>query len=733
MGICLPSPSSRYLLRGVCKKGDLDLSRLKPFFLCIFILLLAPAGGHAQQPVSSPKVQQLLQLLGDKDVQDWLETTKAAQPTAKKATARADAGAFLSGRLQDIRVHLQALVRAVPQVPRALADAGARLRDNAAGYGFFSIVLLAAGFVLLGLAVQWLFRRAAGGLRAPASAATAATPAARAGAHFSRLLVGLGNVAAFAAGSLGGFLLFQWPDMLRTVVVTFLLAALAVMVAHTLLAILFGPPEAAAGEDTDERLLPMPDDTAHHFRHRLILAIGWFAFGDAFVQVLKLLAVDRDVVHLAAYILGLGLVAIGIEAVWRRPGAQLAQAAGQAAADATTARQSWLYTAVFAALWLLWVAGTMRVFWLLVVATALPLVISWSRRAVSHLFRRAPEGEGEIAASDLLGVTVERVIRAALILAAIWVLSWAWGIGIHSLTDSDSGLTKIVRGLLSALIILLAADLAWQLTKTLVDTFLLRAADPGEPGSEEAIRHAKMRTLLPIVRNLAMVFLATLAVLMALSSLGVQIGPLIASAGVAGVAIGFGAQTVVKDVISGMFYLFDDAFRVGEYIVAGEYMGTVESFSLRSVRLRHHNGPVYTIPFGELGAIQNMSRDYAIDKFRLTVTYDSDLDKARKLIKKIGLELMEDPELAGSIIEPMKMQRVDNFGDYGIVLKVKMKTKPGEQFQVRKVAFPLIKKAFDENGIGFAFPTVKVAEGDSDSKPAVAQQALSIEAQKAAQ
>ena len=127
-----------------------------------------------------------------------------------------------------------------------------------------------------------------------------------------------------------------------------------------------------------------------------------------------------------------------------------------------------------------------------------------------------------------------------------------------------------------------------------------------------------------------------------------------------------------------------------------------------------------------------MSRDYVIDKFRLTVTYDSDLEKARKLIKKVGEQLMEDPELEGMIIEPMKMQRVDSFGDYGIVLKCKVMTRPGEQFMVRKKAFPMIKKLFDENDIEFAFPTVKVAEGNDDSKIAAAQQALAVEASKQA-
>ena len=111
--------------------------------------------------------------------------------------------------------------------------------------------------------------------------------------------------------------------------------------------------------------------------------------------------------------------------------------------------------------------------------------------------------------------------------------------------------------------------------------------------------------------------IAVLAGLMALSALGVEIGPLIAGAGVVGVAVGFGAQTLVKDVISGIFYLLDDAFRVGEYIQSGSYKGTVESFSLRSVKLRHHRGPVYTVPFGELGAVQNMSRDWVIDKFQI--------------------------------------------------------------------------------------------------------------------
>ncbi len=138
---------------------------------------------------------------------------------------------------------------------------------------------------------------------------------------------------------------------------------------------------------------------------------------------------------------------------------------------------------------------------------------------------------------------------------------------------------------------------------------------------------------------------------MALTAIGVEIGPLIAGLGVLGVAVGFGAQSFVRDVIAGMFYLMDDAFRVGEYIQAGHYKGTVEGFSIRSVKLRHHRGPVFIVPFSLLGAVENMSRDWVIDKIAIGIAYDSDLNLAKKLIKKIDLDLAKDPDF-GPLIPP---------------------------------------------------------------------------------
>ncbi|GEO17582.1 mechanosensitive ion channel family protein [Microvirga aerophila] len=377
-----------------------------------------------------------------------------------------------------------------------------------------------------------------------------------------------------------------------------------------------------------------------------------------------------------------------------------------------------LLTAYSVVLWVLWVGGLERLFWLAVVAMLLPKAIVVGQQAVAHLLRSTAEEEAP--RRGVLEVVVERGLRTALIVAAALFLADVWGVDLVQMTSRDTLATRLVRGALTGVVVLLLADFLWQVIKAVVDAKLAETAVAVEPDTEAAIRQARLRTLLPIFRNILFVVIAVLAGLTALSGLGVEIGPLIAGAGVFGVAVGFGAQTLVKDVISGVFYLLDDAFRVGEYIQSGSYKGTVESFSLRSVKLRHHRGPVYTVPFGQLGAVQNMSRDWVIDKFQIGVTYGTDLEKARKLIKRIGQELAEAPEFARHIIEPLKMQGVEQFGDYAIQIRCKMTTRPGEQFVIRRTAFARIKQAFDENGIQFATPTVQVS-GSEETTPAAAR------------
>jgi len=203
--------------------------------------------------------------------------------------------------------------------------------------------------------------------------------------------------------------------------------------------------------------------------------------------------------------------------------------------------------------------------------------------------------------------------------------------------------------------------------------------------------------------------LLVMVTLILLSALGVNIGPLIAGAGVFGLAIGFGAQTLVKDIISGVFFLIDDAFRVGDYVDTAGVKGMVEQISLRSMRLRHPRGMVNTIPFGSMGTVTNFSRDYIISKLDFRVRYDADVNKIKKIIKKkVYMEVLKNEELASSLLSPIKSQGVREMGDSAMMMRVKFKSIPGEQFVLRKEIFRRMQEAFREEGIEFAHKNVTV-------------------------
>ncbi|MEM8626285.1 MAG: mechanosensitive ion channel family protein, partial [Pseudomonadota bacterium] len=182
--------------------------------------------------------------------------------------------------------------------------------------------------------------------------------------------------------------------------------------------------------------------------------------------------------------------------------------------------------------------------------------------------------------------------------------------------------------------------------------------------------------------------------------------------------IGFGAQTLVRDIISGAFFLLDDAFRKGEYIDVGSVKGTVEKISLRSFQLRHHLGMLHTIPFGEVQFLTNFSRDWVMMKLPLRLTYDTDVEKVRKLVKKLGISLLEDPTVGHLFLQPLKSQGVIQMEDSAMIVRVKFMTKPGDQWVVRKRVYADIRELFDREGIKFAHREVTVRIPDLDGKKA---------------
>jgi small-conductance mechanosensitive channel len=678
-------------------------------FLVVAALLLAALIAPSAAPTKSDDIPRnvatLLDLLADPDVQAWLKKQREDKAAAPVAEPRAPSH-WVADRIEDIRVNATRLVGVVPRLGRELSAAGAMFMDDLESSGRVGLAGLVALLAVAAVGSRLLYDRAL--KRVAAASPPAQGPVSRLAVRLAAEL-GRGLVVLVAASL--AFVAFDvWPDVVERAALSFLTAYAVVLAVSALGRFLLVPAEAAP----DYRLVPLDARRADYWRTAVNRMTALLAFGTAAVIALKMFGFSDDARELVSDILGL-VVLIGALIVIHRapepvaPVAPLALVAGDAAEaeiGAATApekrrRVRWraFASAFVVVLWLIWVFEVDPVFWLLAVIGALVPLLSVADLAATHALAEAAGGVDEPTSYKAL---VRPGLRFALMVVALLAVAFAWRVDLVGIATGTSAHAEMAQGVITALLILLVADFGWRVLRTLIDQRIVRlnqatlAGAPGDPSQ------GRLNTLLPIFRNFLMVTIAAMAVLMALAALGVEIGPLIAGAGIAGVAIGFGAQTLVRDIISGVFYLLDDAFRVGEYIESGSYKGTVESFSLRSVKLRHGRGAVYTVPFGVLGAIQNLSRDWAIDKLRLNIAYDTDFEQARKLIKKVGLELAEDPELKSLILEPLKMQGVEDFGDNGIKITLKYMCKPGQQSAVRRRAYVEIKKAFDENGIRFA-------------------------------
>lgn len=320
------------------------------------------------------------------------------------------------------------------------------------------------------------------------------------------------------------------------------------------------------------------------------------------------------------------------------------------------------------------------------------------------------------ARSERFVRVVQTGFRVILFAVAVFAMGVAWQIAGVSMAQSEMG-QRVISGVIDIGITLLLAYVLWEVVIAILDQSIPKPADDdappvadGEGGGGGATRR---ETLAPLLRGTFIVFLVGVVIISVLSALGVQITPLLAGAGVFGLAVGFGAQKLVQDIISGVFFLLDDAFRRGEYIDVGEVKGVVEKISIRSMQLRHHMGSLHTIPFGEIRYLTNFSRDWVMMKLKLRLAYGTDPERVRKLVKKLGQQLLDDPEVGELFMEPLKSQGVFSMeDDSAVIFRIKFMTKPGDQFVVRKTVYAAINELFEREGIEFAHRvvTVRVAE-----------------------
>ncbi|MCB1741570.1 MAG: mechanosensitive ion channel family protein, partial [Gammaproteobacteria bacterium] len=317
---------------------------------------------------------------------------------------------------------------------------------------------------------------------------------------------------------------------------------------------------------------------------------------------------------------------------------------------------------------------------------------------------------------------LQSLARGLLIAGAVLVLLEVWGLSPFMVLGAGAR-DAALEALFKAAVSIAIGVVVWQAARAAIDPRMPGPRSVLAGDEEHNAPSSRTETLMPLLRKTVLVVVVLFTSLMTIAALGVEIGPLLAGAGVVGLAIGFGAQALVRDIVSGIFFLIDDAFRVGEYIEFGDLRGEVEAISLRSLKLRHHRGALHTVPFGELRAVTNYNRDWVIYKMEFRLPAETDVEKVRKLIKKLGQQLLEHPEHGDKFLQPLKSQGIHRVEENAIILRTKFMCKPREQFMIRREAYRQIQQVFKENGIELAPRTVTVRGGDESGGAAALQAA----------
>jgi small conductance mechanosensitive channel len=357
------------------------------------------------------------------------------------------------------------------------------------------------------------------------------------------------------------------------------------------------------------------------------------------------------------------------------------------------------------------------------------LLVRFVEELSAHGFAVAPELKAhfpllEQRANRYLPILTGLVSAAVYVLAALAVLQ-AWDFGSFAWFETGIG-RRVTGGLLSIALVLAIALAAWEIFAAAIERHLAALDANGAPS------RARRRTLLPLLRTTMLCVIVVIAALIILSQIGINIAPLLAGAGVVGLAIGFGSQALVKDIITGLFILIEDQIAVGDIVDVGkDHAGVVEAISMRTIRLRDQGGVVHTVPFSEVTSIKNMTKDYAYAVARVGIAYGEDIDRVAEILRGVCDELMADETTGPLILDPFDYQGVDRLDEFSVILLLRVRTLPGKQFSVGRALNQLIKIAFEKHGIAGRDPSPVLVTGpaataaakpdDDDGEAAVAR------------
>ena len=720
------------------------------FLLWLACLVLPVASSFAQNaaPPAEPAkhntidVQQLEELVGKlenpaqrdqflKDLKAVIEAQKAVAPEPEEEPLvelppPETLGAGLIFAISSgIRTFSENIMEAVSVVQR-LPEAGQWVQEQLSHRGSRNFWLgLATKLILVivgGYAAEWILRRL---LVRPCRRLEAAQPASwltRLLLAFARAALDLLPIAAFAAAAYLLLPLAGSGERARFVVLAVVNAHILVGVVSSAARLLFMPNASSL------RLLRLGDETAAYLfiwirRLAAIVIYGYF-----FAEVATLLGMRHSGQLFIQRFVGLITVTMLVVLVMQNRKVVSDWLRGRGEVDVTAVAPSafgvfrrrladiWhvlvaVYLVAFYVVWILNIG-----FGFLLRATALTvavlviarLLIIASSRIIERAFRvghdltlRYPGLEARANRYlPALGRTLRIVIY---VLAGVLILQ-AWGVESVEWLTSRAGV-RVIGTVLGILVVLTLALVLWEMISMGLDRYGARI-DASSRSS------ARVRTLLPLLRTIILVVLSVMVGLVVLSQIGINITPLLAGAGVIGLAVGFGSQKLVQDVINGLFILAEDTVSVGDAVKIDDNAGVVEAMSIRNMRLRDASGSVITVPFSEVKTIVNMSRDYGKYVFDISVAYKEDIDKVFGILRSLDEDLRKDEKFGALIIAPLEIVGIEKFTESAVIVRALYTTLPTKQWDVGREFNRRLKKRFDEMDIDFSFPTLTVYKGE---------------------
>lgn len=691
---------------------------------------LAQTDAPERQAVSVDDLERLIGTLeDDAERQRLVAQLRTLIEAQRQQAAEPEAGpvssviALLSDRVENFADQLSATAVVLGDVPRLLDWVRSQVADPAARERWIAVLGKLFVVLALGLFGDRIVNALLAGARRNLDGRNGHSWPSRLLLAVARLALDLVPIAVFAALAYLALPLLSVKGEARS-------AALLIIVGYVAArAVLAAALAVLAPRAPGLRLLPVSDETANYLYIWARRLVGVTVYGFVAIATARLLGLPASSYGFALKVLGLIVAAMLVILVLQNRG-QVGDAIRGSGEEGGSRHlrglrnrlaDVWhvlavLYVVVIYGIWALNVRGgfeyVSRASLLTVVVLALAAVAATAaRRIVARAFSishdlRSEFPQLEARANRYLPV-LYGVLRGGITVITVLALLQAWGINSIAWLTSDFG-GRMVSGLLSIAAVVIVALIVWELASSAIERYLTQTDGEGH----QVERSARARTLLPLLRNVIMVFLVVMVVLIALSELGINIAPLLAGAGVVGLAIGFGSQKLVQDLITGAFILFEDTIAVGDVVKLGEHSGVVEAISIRTIRLRDLTGSVHTIPFSTVGTVVNLTKDFSFYAMEVGIAYREDTDEVVAVLRQLGEELMADPDFGHLILAPLEVLGVDRFDASSVVIKARIKTLPVKQWSVGREFNRRMKKRFDELGIEIPFPHTTIYFGE---------------------